>query len=385
MTDYKAPWFSTAQFMPHGHSYLWSPGVLWTNVVSDLLIAFAYFAIPFVLFYMTRVRRDLPFNGLVVCFAVFIVACGVTHLMGAWNVWHADYWLEGVLKAVTATVSIATAILLWRSMPQLRSWPTQKQLRLANESLARANRELEAFTASVSHDLRSPLTTIAGQAGLLELSLGAHATEDQRRRLHRIESSVKQMSELIDALLALSRISRHTLHRETVDVTALCELVVADLRQKQPERSVRITVEPGIYVHGDRRLLADMLTNLIGNSWKFTGKTPDAHIEIGEVSHSRMAKLFIRDNGVGFDMAFKQKLFKPFQRLHAPGEFEGSGVGLATVARIVERHGGEIQAEAALGKGAVFYFTLPTAPITDEILVTPPAPKETRTPAGARH
>lgn len=385
MPDYKAPWFSTGQFMPLGHCYPWPPGVLWTNVVSDLLIALVCFAIPFVLFYMTRVRRDLPFNRLVVCFAVFIVACGVTHVMGAWNVWHADHWLEAALKAVTAMLSVATAFLLWRSMPQLRSWPSQKQLRLANQSLARANRELEAFTASVSHDLRSPLTTIAGQAGLLELSLGAHATEDQRRRLHRIETSVRQMSELIDALLALSRISRHTLHRETVDMTALCELVIAELQQQQPERSVRLTVEPGMNVHGDRRLLADMLINLIGNSWKFTGKTADAHIEIGQVSHNHMAKLFIRDNGVGFDMAFRQKLFKPFQRLHAPGEFEGSGVGLATVARIVERHGGEIQAEGTPGKGAVFYFTLPTAPITDEILVTPPALKETSATAGARH
>jgi signal transduction histidine kinase len=380
MTDYKAPWFSTAQFMPHGHCYLWSPGVLWTNVISDLLIALAYLAIPAVLIYMARVRRDLPFNGLVLSFGVFIVACGATHVIDAWNVWHAQYWLEGIVKAITAIASVSTAIFLWRILPQLRSWPSQKQLRLANESLARANRELEAFTASVSHDLRSPLTTIAGQAGLLELSLGSYGTEDQRRRLHRIETSVKQMSELIDALLALSRISRHTLHRETVDLSQLAELVIADLHQKHPERDVQITVQPCIQVHGDRRLLADMLTNLIGNSWKFTAKTHGAHIEIGLANSGSMAKLYIRDNGVGFDMAFKQKLFKPFQRLHAPGEFEGSGVGLATVARIIERHGGEIQADATPGKGAVFYFTLPTAPITDEILVTRDAQ-----PVASRH
>ena len=378
MTDYKAPWFDTAQFMPHGHSYLWSPGVLWMNVLSDLLIALVYLAIPLMLIYTTRMRRDLPFNGLVLCFGVFAIACGATHVMDAWNVWHVQYWLESAIKVIAAAASLVTAIMLWRALPALRSWPTQKQLRLANESLARANRELEAFTASVSHDLRSPLTTIAGQAGLLELSLGAHGTEDQRRRLHRIEGSVKQMSELIDALLALSRISRHTLHREIVDVSLLSELVIADLRQKQPERDVQITVQPGIQVYGDRRLLADMLANLIGNSWKFTGKTPAAHIEIGQVSSGAMAKCFIRDNGVGFDMAFKQKLFKPFQRLHAPGEFEGSGVGLATVARIVERHGGEIQADAAPSKGAVFYFTLPTAPITDEILVAREAPLTAR-------
>jgi signal transduction histidine kinase len=380
MTDYKAPWFSAAQFMPHGHSWLWSPGVLWMSVISDLLIALACLAIPLMLIYTTRSRRDLRFNGLVLCFSVFAIACGVTYVMDAWNVWHVQYWLEAVTKVIAAAASMVAAIMLWRALPALRSRPSQKQLRLANESLARANRELEAFTASVSHDLRSPLTTIAGQAGLLELSLGAQGTDDQRRRLHRIESSVKQMSELIDALLALSRISRHTLHRETVDVSLLSDLVIADLRQQQPDRVVQITVQPGIQVYGDRRLLADMLTNLIGNSWKFTGKTPAAHIEIGEATHGSMAKLFIRDNGVGFDMAFKQKLFKPFQRLHAPGEFEGSGVGLATVARIIERHGGEIQADAAPNKGAVFYFTLPTAPITDEILVT----REPKEALGAR-
>jgi signal transduction histidine kinase len=339
------------------------------NVIPDLLIALAYLAIPVVLIYLTRARRDLPFTGLVVCFGVFIVACGATHVMSVWNVWHAQYWLEGAVKVVTAVASVPSAIFLWRALPELRAWPSQRQLRLANESLARANRELEAFTASVSHDLRSPLTTIAGQAGLLELSLGAQGTEDQRRRLHRIESSVKQMSELIDALLALSRISRHTLHREIVDVSELAEMVIADLRQKQPERTVQTSIQPGIHVYGDRRLLADMLANLIGNSWKFTGKTPAAHIEVGQVSSNSMAKLYIRDNGVGFDMAFKQKLFQPFQRLHAPGEFEGSGVGLATVARIIERHGGEIQADSAPRKGAVFYFTLPTAPMTNEFLM----------------
>jgi len=382
MTDYKAPWFSAAQFMPHGHSWLWSPGVLWMNVISDVLIALACVAIPLMLIYTTRMRRDLPFSALVRWFSVFALACGAMLVLDAWNIWHTQYWLEAVIKVIAAAASLVAAIMLWRALPALRTRPSQKQLRLANESLARANRELEAFTASVSHDLRSPLTTIAGQAGLLELSLGAQGTDDQRRRLHRIETSVKQMSELIDALLALSRISRHTLHRETVDVSLLSELVIADLRQEQPERIVAITVQPGILVYGDRRLLADMMTNLIGNSWKFTGKTPAAHIEIGQTSHGSMAKLFIRDNGVGFDMAYKQKLFKPFQRLCAPGDFEGSGVGLATVARIIERHGGEIQADAAPGKGAVFYFTLPTAPITDEFLVPrePPMAEQALSP-----
>lgn len=368
MPDTNVSWFSGEQFLPHGHSYMWTPGILGMHVISDLLIAMAYFAIPFVLVYIARRRRDLPFNGLMLCFGIFIVCCGLTHLMDVWNVWHAHYWLEGLVKVMTAAAAVPTAIMLWRALPAILAVPSQRQLRDANESLARANRELEAFTASVSHDLRSPLTTIAGQAGLLELSL-ANATEDQRRRLTRIQSSVRQMGELIDALLVLSRISRHTLHREIIDVTALVESIVQDLRQKDPTRNVEVEIQPGMAVHGDRRLVNDLFVNLLANAWKFTSRTQNARIEVGMSTHGSMATIFVRDNGAGFDMAHEHKLFKPFQRLHGAAEFEGTGVGLATVARIIDRHGGRIWAEGKPGNGAVFYFTMPTMPLNDQFLL----------------
>ena len=368
MTEVGTSWFSSGQFLPHGHCYMWSPGVLWMNVIADILIAMAYFTIPFALLYIARRRRDLSFDWLVVCFGVFVVACGLTYVMDVWNVWHAHYWLQGVVKLLTAAASVPTAILLWRFLPGILMLPSQRQLRDANESLARANRELEAFTASVSHDLRSPLTTIAGQAGLLELSL-PDATDEQKRRLSRIQGSVRQMSELIEALLVLSRISRQTLHREIVDVTALAESIVQDMRQKDPARNVEVVIQPNMAVHGDRRLVGDLFQNLISNAWKFTSKTAQARIEIGQSSGGSLATLFIRDNGAGFDMTYEQKLFKPFQRLHGTADFDGSGVGLATVARIVDRHGGRIWAEGKPNEGAVFYFTLPTAPITDAFMV----------------
>lgn len=368
MSDTDVSWLSADHFLPHGHCYMWTPGILWMHVIADILIAMAYFAIPFVLIYIARRRRDLPFTGMLWCFGIFIVACGLTHVMDVWNVWNTDYWLEGLIKVVTAAASVPTAILLWRSLPAILSVPSQRQLRDANESLARANRELEAFTASVSHDLRSPLTTIAGQAGLLELSL-PNATEEQRRRLTRIQSSVRQMGELIDALLVLSRISRHTLHREIIDVTALVESIVQDLRQKDPSRSVEVEIQSGISVHGDRRLISDLFVNLLANAWKFTSRTEQARIEVGHSTHGSMATIYIRDNGAGFDMAHEQKLFKPFQRLHGASEFEGTGVGLATVARIIDRHGGRIWAEGKPGQGAVFYFTMPTTPLTEQFLL----------------
>jgi signal transduction histidine kinase len=368
MPDTDVSWFSGEHFLPHGHCYMWTPGILWMHVISDILIAMAYFTIPFVLIYLARRRPDLPFNWLFVAFGIFIVSCGLTHVMDVWNVWHTNYWLEGVLKVVCAAASVPTAILLWRHLPLILSVPSQRQLRDANESLARANRELEAFTASVSHDLRSPLTTIAGQAGLLELSL-PNASEEQRRRLTRIQSSVRQMSELIDALLVLSRISRHTLHREIIDVTALAESIFQDLRQRDPSRNVEVDIQPGMIVHGDRRLINDLFVNLLANAWKFTSRTEKARIEVGQSQHGSMATLFVRDNGAGFDMAHEQKLFKPFQRLHGAAEFEGTGVGLATVARIIDRHGGRIWAEAKPHEGAVFYFTMPTTPITEQFLL----------------
>lgn len=368
MSDTDVSWFGADPFLPHGHSYMWTPGILWMHVIADLLIAMAYFAIPFVLIHIARRRRDLPFTGMLWCFGIFIVCSGLTHLMNVWNVWNADYWLEGLIKVVTAAASVPTAFMLWRSLPAILAVPSQRQLRDANESLARANRELEAFTASVSHDLRSPLTTIAGQAGLLELSL-PNATEDQRRRLTRIQGSVRQMGELIDALLVLSRISRHTLHREIIDVTALVESIVQDLRQKDPSRSVEVEIQPGMSVHGDRRLIGDLFVNLLANAWKFTSRTEKARIEVGHSTHGSMATIFVRDNGAGFDMAHEQKLFKPFQRLHGAADFEGTGVGLATVARIVDRHGGRIWAEGKPGQGAVFYFTMPTMPLTEQFLL----------------
>jgi signal transduction histidine kinase len=374
MPDFNVPWFSIDQFTPAGASFLWTPSLIWMHAIPDLLIALACFAIPFVLISIAKRRRDLPLDWLVVAFGIGVFAAGLMHLLAAWNIWHTEYWLEAIAKIFTAASIIPGIVLLWRYLPEFLSLPSQRQLRDANDSLARANHELEAFTASVSHDLRSPLTTIAGQAGLLELSLGAIANDDQRRRLQRIQGSVRQMSELIDALLVLSRISRHTLRRESVDITAIVESVSADLRQRDPSRQVEIKVEPGITVHGDRRLISDLVMNMVSNAWKFTAKAPQARIEIGQKINDSMTTICVRDNGAGFDMAYAQRLFQPFQRLHTPSEFEGSGVGLATVARIVDRHGGRIWAEARPNEGAVFFFTLPAAPMTDEYLVAPKNP-----------
>lgn len=347
------------------------------NVAADLCIGIAFLAIPLVITALRQRRRDLPFGVLYWGFTVFISACGLAHLVAAWDAWHAQPELEAVLKIITAAAAAPTAFLLWRYLPRILALPSQGQLRAANAALERTNNELEAFTASVSHDLRAPLTTIAGQAGLLELSMGKSCTEEQKKRLNRIHDAIRQTSELIEALLVLSRISRHTLYREQIELTAIVETIVSDLRQKEPDRVIEIIVQPDIVVHGDRRLVTDLMTNVVNNAWKFTSKTENARIEVGGKEGETFTTVFIKDNGAGFDMNYSGRLFKPFQRLHTNSEFPGSGVGLATVARIVDRHGGRIWAEARLHQGATFYFTLPTAPITIDVPVTQKSDKMT--------
>lgn len=339
--------------------------MLWTNVFSDALTGIAFLAVPLVVGYLMHRRGDLKLNGMVIAFVLFGLASALAQFVSIWNIWQVHPRLDAIVRLIAALTAIPAAVLLARLVPEVLSLPRHKELSEANEALLRANAELEAFTASVSHDLRAPLSTIAGQAGLLEMALGARASDDDRRRLQRIQHGTKQMAELIDALLALSRLSRYTLHKETIDVGVLVQGIFSELQQRDPTRAVKTLVAPGIIVNADRRLLTNVFSNLISNAWKFTSRTPDASIEVGQRVEGNTATLYVRDNGAGFDMAFATKLFQPFQRLHAQTEFSGTGIGLATVARIVERHGGRIWAEAKPQQGAVFFFTLPLMTAAD--------------------
>jgi signal transduction histidine kinase len=224
------------------------------------------------------------------------------------------------------------------------------------EAAENATRELEAFSYSVAHDLRAPLRGINGFSAALLEDLGDSLGPEAKHQLTRISAGAVRMGELIDALLGLSRVSRAELTRQPVNLTKLANEVLAQLRAAEPSREVRTTVEEGLTVHGDPHLLRAVLENLIGNAWKFVGKSDAPLIEVGRDERG----YFVRDNGAGFDMAYAGKLFAPFQRLHAATEFPGTGIGLATVQRIIRRHGGTIWAEGVVGKGATFRFTVPT-------------------------
>jgi len=506
--------FGSGDFQPHGFCYQWNTGLVWLNVVSDFLIALAYFTIPVTLVWFIRKRRDVPFSWMFGLFGVFIVACGSTHLMEVWNLWHAQYWIAGVLKAITAAVSIPTAILLGRIVPQALDLPSntqwieanaalqkevhdrreleielrmseanyrenaelldlthdaifardangeiiywnkaaerlygwtkeeigerpshqllqtvfpkplaeieaevaksgfwggelthtrrdgstvvvssrwtlrtgggkpiailesnrditerkqaeearelhRKELARSNAEMSSANKELEAFSYSVSHDLRAPLRAIDGFSMALLEDYSDRLDDEGKGHLQRVRAATQHMGELIDDMLNLARVSRVSMRLEKVNLSGLAGEITEDLKKTHPERPVEFRIGEGLEGKADSHLLRVVLDNLIGNAWKFTSKRPSAHIEFGRFSDNGTSAFFVRDDGAGFDPAYADRLFGAFQRLHTASEFPGTGIGLATVQRIIHRHGGRVWAQSSVGQGATFYFTLP--------------------------
>lgn len=235
-----------------------------------------------------------------------------------------------------------------------------EQLRRSETSLAAQNKELEAFSYSVSHDLRAPLRSIDGFSRILLEDYDAKLDADGRDSLNRIRAASQRMAQLIDDLLRLSRLSRGELHYESVDLSAMVREIGAELSSQNPERRVTLAVADGVVANGDRQLLRVALTNLLGNAWKFTGKRVDARVEFGTHDQDGRRSYFVRDNGVGFDPAYADKLFGAFQRLHSSTEYPGTGIGLATVQRVVRRHGGRVWADGVVDQGATISFELDT-------------------------
>jgi len=281
----------------------------------------------------------------------------------------------GVAGVVTVTVLVLIMAFWWSALSLERADGERRvaaralfegdEVRRLNQELSHQvtetqtlNQELEAFCYSVSHDLRAPLRGIDGFSKAVLEEYRERLDDTGADYLHRIRKAAQRMAQLIDDLLKLSRAGRTALAREPVDLSVMAKALLADLQQEEPARQIEAVIPPGLRVHADPQLMQVVLGNLLSNAWKFTAPRSAARIELGVQRRDGESALFVRDNGVGFDMAHAGKLFGAFQRLHAMHEFAGTGVGLATVKRIVERHGGRIWADAAPDCGATFYFTL---------------------------
>jgi signal transduction histidine kinase len=253
-------------------------------------------------------------------------------------------------------------VALRRAERQTRQLNAELERRVAERTaqLEIANKELESFAYSVSHDLRAPLRAIDGFSDMLVAEYPEQFDDNGRRYLARIQAASGRMGQLIEDLLNLSRVSRDELRYQRVNLSDLARQITSELQQHDPQRPVHVNIVEDCAAHGDYRLLQLVLENLLDNAWKFTGKTGDARVEFGcGKSPAQERVYYVRDNGVGFDMKYSNRLFGAFQRLHAAKEFPGTGIGLVTVQRIVHRHGGRIWVEAAVNEGATFFFTLP--------------------------
>lgn len=532
-------------FMPHGNCYLWTPSLIGLHVASDSLIALSYLSIPITLLHFTRKRRGIPFSWMFLCFGAFIVACGGTHVMEVWTIWFPSYWLAGALKAVTACVSVATAVLLIRIVPMALALPgtewlveinqklageveqraqaeygfrrlneeleqrvaertvalmaTNQSLRESEEryrtlvehapeaivvldldqgrfidvnanaerlfgmsrekllrvgpvevspplqpcgrlsseaagaeleralrfetprfewlhrnsdgkdipceiSLVRlpssgrnlvrgsivdiserkraeeeihklnaelelrvkertaqleaANRDLESFTYSVSHDLRAPLRHLDGFSRILVEEYAPQIPDGAKEHLQRVRAATAHMGQLVDDLLNLARVGRGSLRIVNTNLNDLVAEAILSLKEETRGREVDWRVGRLSEVQCDPGLMRQVFFNLLSNGLKFTRLREKAIIEIGEILIDGAPRIFVRDNGVGFDMKYADKLFQVFQRLHLEEEFEGTGVGLAIVYRILQKHGGAIWAESSPQHGATFFFTV---------------------------
>jgi PAS domain S-box-containing protein len=266
--------------------------------------------------------------------------------------------------AVKANIGILAKLAAARA--EIRALNAELEVRVDQRTaeLVLANENLEAFAYSVAHDLRSPLRALSGYSGALADDYGHRLDGTGRGYANRIQAATEQMGKLIDNLLLLAQVSRTDMNTEPVDLSAVVSAIAAELHAREPGRGVRFAIQDGVRVTADRSLIGNVLRNLVENAWKFTAKRQDASIEFGTTTTSAgdAGVCYVRDNGAGFDPAFTGKLFQPFQRLHAVTEFPGTGIGLASVQRIVERHGGRVWAEGAVDQGATFYFTLNPAP-----------------------
>jgi signal transduction histidine kinase len=383
--------FDTGGFPARWYCGTWSAELGWLTIGSDLAVFAAYMAIPCLLFYFTRRRPDVPFLPIFWLFCVFIAACGATHLIEATIFWWPAYRLSGAAKLFTALVSWATVLVLIPVLPRALALPglakingelerevrarraaeaevktlnTDLEARVAERTrqLTEANREMEDFTYAVAHDLRAPLRHLHGFSTLLLEDPQTQRGDRLGHYSERIAIGALRMGALVDDLLAFARTGQTVTRLQRIDVNPLVAEVLEELTPSTAGRRIDWQIGALPAVLADPALLRTVWMNLLSNAIKFTAQRPAARIEVGtQPAAAGEAALYVRDNGVGFEMQYADQLFGVFRRLHRDEEFAGTGIGLATVRRIVERHGGRVWAEGRVDAGATVYFTLTAA------------------------
>lgn len=390
MLEFVSKLFAASDFMPHGHCYFWQPEILWLNVGSDIGIGLAYFTIPLGLLVFIRRRTDLMFKQVFVLFIAFILACGTTHFFSVVTVWTPMYRLEGVLKLVTAVISVATAIVLWRLLPAALRLPSPAQLEEANaelsaevqrreraetqlresneilearvlertEALARSNRDLQQFAYVASHDLQEPLRMVSSYVGLLEKRYGHTLDERGERYVGHALDGAQRMRRMIEDLLVLSRAAESQGPAEAVDVDRCVDEALESLDVAVRERDAEILRPesmPRVRAHAPR--VARVLANLISNAIKYSPERP--RVTVSATREGDWVRIAVVDEGMGIDPEQREVIWDVFRRLHTHDEIPGTGMGLSICRRIVESWGGRVELESEPGEGSTFAFTVP--------------------------
>jgi hypothetical protein len=310
-------------------------------------------------FETAQLIRQRPRSELTPLIFVTALDQAETDMGKGYNLGAVDFVFAPVVPAIMRA-KVTVFVELYRAQQELRRYRTQLETLVEERTIALTaiNRELEAFSYSVSHDLRAPLVSFDGLSQTLLDKYGHQLDDEARHYMQRMREASERMTSVFDGLQMLFRLTSGEIRREEVDISAAAAQVAVEMRAANPDTTVELEIAPGITASGDKRLVRILLTNLINNAWKFSSLRSSPKIMVGREMVDGEARIFVRDNGVGFDMIDSHRLFGAFQRLHSQSEFPGAGIGLATARRIVNRHGGRIWAEGAVGEGATFYFVL---------------------------
>lgn len=374
MDDFWGKLFSPEGFMPHGHCYLWQSEVLWSNVIGDGVIALAYFAIPITLAVFTKQRPNPQLRRVIWLFAIFILACGMTHVIDIITVWQPAYRIEGVVKIFTAVVSVLTAGYLWVLLPVAKNLPspgmfnqTKLELQEANVALNQkireleiTKRELENFAYTVSHNLRSPVRHLIAYSDLLTENLSEETiSETNYSYLEAVNTSSHHMGKLVDDLLGYMKTGRMEVKYEPLEMGKIVEQVIPILEQGY-DNIPEWKIGPLPTIYADERMMRQLWQNLLENAVKFSSKEEKPTISLMTEEKSGGWEFVLKDNGAGFNEERKEKIFQIFERLHRQSEYSGTGIGLAQVSQIVEKHHGRISAESPSNqKGSIFRVWIP--------------------------